>query len=119
MSKEFLKIATDEINNEISQIQNVVSSCLTSHELCKNAAQIQKSTHKIKGLAPMMGKEELGILSGLLDSVFKKISDIAITDEMFDLLKNAVSEMKNSMIYNDYDLDEIKQKISQMSSVFY
>jgi len=119
MSKEFLKIATDEINYEISQIQNIVSFCPTSHDLCKNAAQIQKSTHKIKGLAPMMGKEELGILSGLLDSIFKKISNITITDEMFDLLISAVSEMKNSMIYHDYDLDEIKQKISKMSSVFY
>ncbi|HSB84512.1 MAG TPA: hypothetical protein VLD64_08510 [Nitrosarchaeum sp.] len=119
MSKEFLKIATDEINHEISQIQNILNSCPTSHELCKNAAQIQKSTHKIKGLAPMMGKEQLGVLSGLLDSVFKKISDITITDEMFHLLISAVSEMKNSMIHNDYNLDEIKQKISHMSSVFY
>ena len=118
MSKEFLKIATDEINDEISQIQNIMSSCPTSLELCKNAVQIQKSTHKIKGLAPMMGKEELGILSALLDSIFKKISNTAITDEMFDLLINAVGEMQNSMTHNDYDLNEIKQKISHMSSVF-
>jgi len=119
MSKEFLKIATDEINDEISQIQNIVNSCSTGIELCKNASHIQKSTHKIKGLAPMMGKEELGILSALLDSIFKKISDIVITDEMFNLLISAVSEMKNSMIYNDYDLNEIKQKVSQMSSILY
>jgi len=119
MSKEFLKIATDEINYEISQIQNIVNSCPTSHGICKNAAQIQKSTHKIKGLAPMMGKEELGILSGLLDSVFKKISDTTISDEMFALLIKAVDEMKNSMTHNNYDLNEIKQKISQMSSTFY
>ena len=117
MSKEFLKIATDEINDEISQIQNIMSSCSTSLELCKNAAQIQKSTHKIKGLAPMMGKEELGILSALLDSIFKKISNTAITDEMFDSLVSAVGEMKNSMTHTNYDLDKIKQKISQMFSV--
>jgi chemotaxis protein histidine kinase CheA len=116
MSEEFLKIATDEINEEIAQIQNIVSSSPTRIELCKNASQIQKSTHKIKGLAPMMGKEELGSLSALLDSIFKKISNTSITDEMFDSLVSAVGEMKNSMIHSDYNLDEIKQKISQISS---
>jgi len=116
MSDEFLKIATDEINDEISQIQNIVSVCHTGTELCKNAAEIQKSTHKIKGLAPMMGKEELGSLSALLDSVFKKIQNISITDDMFTSLVSAVDEMKNSMIHSDYNLDEIKQKVSQIIS---
>ena len=115
MSDEFLRIATDEINDEILQIQTIVNSCSTHIELCKNATNIKKSTHKIKGLAPMMGKEELGSLSALLDSVFKKISNTTITDEMFDSLVIAVTEMKNSMIYSDYNLDQIKQKISQMS----
>ena len=116
MSDEFLKIATDEINEEISQIMTIVDACHNGIELCQNAGEIQKSTHKIKGLAPMMGKEELGSLSALLDSIFKKIQSVSITDEMFSSLVSAVNEMKNSMTQTDYDLDEIKQKVSKISS---
>ena len=116
MADEFLKVATAEINDEISEIQNILNSCHDSLDVSANAAKIQKSTHKIKGLAPMMGKEELGSLSSLLDSVLKKIMDGATTDELFESLLAAVDEMKNSMIHSDYNLDEIKQRILQISS---
>ncbi len=116
MSDEFLKLATAEINNEISEIHNILNSCHTSLDVSANAAKIQKSTHKIKGLAPMMGKEELGSLSSLLDSVLKKIMDGAIIDEIFESLIDAVDEMKHSMTNSNYNLDEIKQRISTIIS---
>lgn len=116
MSDEFLKIATAEINGEISEIQNILNFCHSSLDVSTNAAKIQKSTHKIKGLAPMMGKEELGSLSSLLDSVLKKIMDGAIIDEIFESLIDAVDEMKNSMTNSNYNLDEIKQRISKIIS---
>ena len=116
MSDEFLKIATTEINDEISEIQNILNSCHTSLDVCANAEKIQKSTHKIKGLAPMMGKKGLGDISSLLDSVLKKIINGAVSDEIFALLIDAVGEMKNSMTYSDYNLDEIQQRISKISS---
>ena len=118
MSDEFLKVATAEINDEISEIQHILNSCHNSLDVSANAAKIQKSTHKIKGLAPMMGKEDLGSLSSLLDSVLKKIMDGAIADEIFESLITAVDEMKNSMTCSDYNLDEIKQRISKISSHF-
>lgn len=116
MSDEFLRIATAEINDEISEIQNILNSCRNSLDISANAEKIQKSTHKIKGLAPMMGKEELGSFSGLLDSVLKKIMDGAVSNEILESLVIAVNEMKNSMIHSNYNLNEIKQKISQISS---
>ena len=116
MSDEFLKIATAEINDEISEIQNILNFCHSSLDVSVNAAKIQKSTHKIKGLAPMMGKEEVGRLSSLLDSVLKKIMDGAIIDEIFESLIDAVTEMKNSMTNSDYNLDKIKQRISKIIS---
>ena len=118
MSDEFLKVATAEINDEISEIQHILNSCHNSLDVSANATKIQKSTHKIKGLAPMMGKEDLGSLSSLLDSVLKKIMDGVVIDEIFESLITAVGEMKNSMIYSDYNLDEIKQRISKISSHF-
>jgi chemotaxis protein histidine kinase CheA len=116
MSDEFLKIATAEINDEISEIQHILNSCHNNLDVTANAAKIQKSTHKIKGLAPMMGKEDLGSLSALLDSVLKKIMDGAIPDEILESLITAVDEMKNSMTHLSYNLDEIKQRISQIYS---
>lgn len=115
MSAEFLKIATAEINDEISKIQNILNSCHNDLDVSANAAKIQKSTHKIKGLAPMMGKEELGSLSSLLDSILKKITHDTIPDELLESLIDAVGEMKNSMTIPNYNLDKIKQKISQIS----
>jgi chemotaxis protein histidine kinase CheA len=116
MSDEFLKIASGEINDEISKIQKILDFCQTNDDVSANAVKIQKSTHKIKGLAPMMGKEELGELSGILDFVLKKIIEGAASDEILKSLIIAVNEMKNSMIHSDYNLNEIKQKILQISS---
>ena len=116
MSDEFLKIATAEINDEILEIQNILNFCHSSLDVSTNAAKIQKSTHKIKGLAPMMGKEEVGRLSSLLDSVLKKIIDGAIIDDILESLIDAVTEMKNSMTNSDYNLDKVKQRISKIIS---
>ena len=116
MSDEFLKVATAEINNEISEIQNILNSCQSSLDVSANAAKIQKSTHKIKGLAPMMGKEDLGNLSSLLDSLLKKIMNGIIVDEILEPLIIAADEMKKSMTCPDYNLDKIKQRISNLSS---
>lgn len=116
MSDEFLKVATSEINDEIFAISHILSSCHTPLDVSANASKIQKSTHKIKGLAPMMGKEDLGSLSSLLDSMLKNITDSNITDEIFESLVISVDEMKKSMIQSDNNLSEIKQRISQLSS---
>ena len=116
MSDEFFKIATAEINDEISQIQSIVDSCKNRLDMYSNAEKIQKSTHKIKGLAPMMGKEDLGSLAALLDSILKKITSETLTDEVFDTLTCAIAEMKNSMTTSDYTLDDIKQKVLKISS---
>jgi chemotaxis protein histidine kinase CheA len=117
MSDEFLKIATGEINDEISKIQKILDSCHNNDDVFVNATEIQKSTHNIKGLAPMMGKTELGELASLLDSVLKKIISGAACDQILESLITAVIEMKNSMDTSDYNLDKIKQRILQISTV--
>ena len=116
MSDEFLKVATTEINDEISEIQKILNSCKSSFDVSANAAKIQKSTHKIKGLAPMMGKKDLGDLAALLDSLLKKIMNGVVATEILESLIIATNEMKESMTSTDYNLDKIKQKISRLSS---
>lgn len=115
MSDEFLILATKEINDEISEIQNILNSCHSSLDVSENAIKFQKSTHKIKGLAPMMGKPELGNFSSVLDSILKKIMDGAILDNSSELISSAVIEMQNSMVYQNYNLDNIQQHFLQIS----
>jgi len=73
MSDEFLTIATKEINDEITGLENILNLCENNDDVYQNANKFQKHTHKIKGLAPMMGKEEIGSLSSLLDGMLKKM----------------------------------------------
>ncbi len=115
MSDEFLILATKEINEEISEIQNILNSCHSNLNVSENAIKFQKSTHKIKGLAPMMGKPELGNFSSILDLILKKIIDGAILDNLSELISSAVIEMKNSMVYPNYNLDKIQQHFLQIS----
>jgi chemotaxis protein histidine kinase CheA len=116
MSDEFIEIATKEINDEILKIQKIVNSCHNSNDVFENVVIIQQSTHKIKGLAPMMGKTTLGNLAVSLDALFKKIFNDSIPDDLFESLVAVVIEMKNSMDNSDYNLDKILQRISKMSS---
>jgi chemotaxis protein histidine kinase CheA len=114
MSDEFLKIATKEINEDIIELEKTLFSCKNDTDVISNASQFQKYTHKIKGLAPMMGKENLGDLSSSLDSIFKKLLDASKVEGIFNILNDVIPAMKLVMIEPNYDLTEIKQKIFQI-----
>jgi len=79
-----------------------------------SAEKFQKHTHKIKGLAPMMGKEELGSFVAILDSILKKMIDGITINGIFNDMNNSISSMNQYMSEPDYDLTEIKNRISQI-----
>ena len=114
MSDEFLEIATKEINEEISELNKVLSTCQNDDDVLSGADEFQKHTHKIKGLAPMMGKEELGSFSAVLDSILKKMMDGITIDGIFNDMADSISSMKRYMSEPDSDLTEIKNRISQI-----
>jgi len=114
MSDEFIETATKEINEEISELDKILSTCQNDVNVFSSADKFQKHTHKIKGLAPMMGKEELGGLSAILDSIFKKMMDGVTIDGVFNVLSDSVFSMKQYMSEPDYNLAEIKIRISQI-----
>lgn len=72
MSDEFIKIATSEINEEISGLEKIMATCQNDADILSNSDKFEKCTYKIKGLAPMMEKEELGNFSAVLDLILKK-----------------------------------------------
>ncbi len=114
MSDEFIKIATNEINEEISELDQLLSACQNDADVFSSADKFQKHTHKIKGLAPMMGKEELGSFSALLDSILRKMMNGATINDIFNDMIDSISLMKKSMSEPDYNLAEIKIRISQI-----
>jgi hypothetical protein len=59
MSDEFIKVSTLEINEEIASIKKILESCKTDSDVSKNSHDIEGHFHKIKGLAPMMGKPQM------------------------------------------------------------
>lgn len=116
MSDEFLEIATKEIASDIAEIEKIMGSCQNNDDVFQNASKFQVYSHKIKGLAPMMGKEQLGLLSASLDSLFKKTISGARFENIFNLLNHTVDEMKHSLNEPNYDLSQIIQKIEQVLS---
>ncbi len=114
MSDEFIKLATQEINQEISGISDILSSCKNNDEVIKQATPIERHVHKIKGLAPMMGQEGLGELASELDFVLKKIIG-GMNIQFFDEISASVDAMKLSMVSSDYDLSEMKKRIRAIS----
>ncbi len=116
MSDEFIKIATAEINEEIAAISSVLKSCKGDDDVYGNSKDLQSHTHKIKGLAPMMGQEELGSICSTLDAILKQINDGKKIAEIFDILNETLPHMENTMGSPDYDMSDISEKITNFSS---
>ena len=109
MSDDFLKLAAQEINQDISALSAIMNSCKTDNDVIQKASNIEKHVHKIKGLAPMMGKEDLGSLASKIDFILKKIID-GQNIRFFNQLSECVSLMKTCMD-PDCDQHEIKKHV--------
>lgn len=111
MSDEFLRVATQEINQELSDISRILGSCHSDSDVLKNSGLIEAHMHKIKGLAPMMGKENVGELAKILDFILKKMVTGQNVPGFFESLSLSVDEMKIAM-EKPHDLGTIQKDIS-------
>ncbi|MFQ5440115.1 MAG: hypothetical protein ACE5DL_01490 [Nitrosopumilaceae archaeon] len=114
LSDEFKKVATQEINEDLSQITIILDSCKNDEDVSKNSTKIEKHMHNIKGLAPMMGKEAIGTLAKNLDSILKKIMSGYKVNGIFEPLCTAVKQMKKSMS-GTHNMEEIQSQISKLA----
>ena len=115
MSDEFIKIATQEINDEISDISTILDLCKNDADIAKNSDKIERHMHKIKGLAPMMGKENVGNLAKTLDSVLKKIASGSQIDGFIEPLSMSIKQMTIAM-EKTHDLGEVQLQVSDIAS---
>ena len=111
MSEEFKRVATKEVNDEISSISKILQDCNDDSGVTKKANMIEKHIHKIKGLAPMMGQEEIGEIAALNDKILKHLIDGNNLDDVFNIMYESNNFMKQSMQGSKTLFNELKQKI--------
>lgn len=116
MSDEFLDVATREINEELCGLDSLLATCKNDQDVVMVFPKCQKHTHKIMGLAPMMGKESLGKIAKSLDSLFKKYADVGI-EGIFSLLSEMLPFMRSLMIEPESDSEKVNEKISKIESL--
>ena len=108
LTDEFKVIATMEIRDELSCIAKILDSCQDDKDVSVNSIEIEKHVHKIKGLAPMMGKENSGKVAKHLDSILKRIISGEKVDGVFEFLCISFEQMKMDMD-SHHEISEIQK----------
>ena len=114
MSEEFFKVAKLEINQELKEIKVILKSCLDDADVAKNSNDLEQHMHKIKGLAPMMGKEDVGSLAKTLDLILKKLVIGKKINGFIGPLNSSIDQMIFAMD-KQCDLSSIQKQISDIS----
>ena len=117
MSDEFLAVAAREINEDLDELETILISCKNDNDVVSNADNFQRHTHKIKGLAPMMGKASLGKMSDSLDTLLKSPLPGSGADGIFDLLSEILPFMRSLMVEGAGDPSTVEEKISKIQSM--
>lgn len=114
ISDEFIKVATEEINEELSNISKILDVSQGDDDILKNSSKIEKHMHNIKGLAPMMGEKNIGNLAKHLDSILKKIMSGTKVDGIFEPLCTSVEQMRMNMD-KPHEMQDIQRQVSNIA----
>ena len=118
MSEEFLRIAKKEVLEDITEIGNLLNTCVNDADISKNTLEIEKHTHKLKGLAPMMGQNELGDIASILDVLLKLASSGKSIPEIFQTIKKSHQFMIDMINDAKPDYDSLKNELGQKYAAF-
>lgn len=118
MSDEFIKVSTQEINEEIALITKILESCNTDSDVSKNSQDIEGHLHKIKGLAPMMGKPGIGEIAALNDTLLNHIMEGQNIEGILTILNESTVFMNNFMNGSEQNINELKQKMETKYSKY-
>lgn len=114
MSDNFLRIARKEIQEELEGLHKILSSCSNDTDISNNGNSIEKHLHKIKGLAPMMGQNEVGEIAKMADTILKHIITNGMLAGTYQTLVESNQIMKE--IFNGIstvNVTEFKNKLRQ------
>lgn len=111
MSEEFLRVARQEVGQDITEIGNLLKNCKNDADIVKLASDLEKHVHKIKGLAPMMGQEQIGQIAVLLDKILKVILAGKLLPGTYQTLTNSYEFMKNAVDGSSNGFDALVSQI--------
>lgn len=118
MSEEFLRVAKKEVSDDISEIGNLLRLCSGDSDITKNATEIAKHTHKLKGLAPMMGKAEIGDIASVLDALLKLVISGNVPPDLLQSMKKSHQFMLDAINDSASDHALLKSELDKKYSVF-
>jgi len=118
MTDEFVKVSEKEINEDLEGISKILDSCKNDNDLKEKCQEIKNHLHKIKGLAPMMGKKGISEIASINDSLLKKILEDNMVDGIFETISESNQLMKNLMQGSTTEMNEFIKTIKTKHSAF-
>ncbi len=114
MSDNFLRIARKEIQEELDTLDQILTRCGNDMDVSNSAQSIEKHLHKIKGLAPMMGQNDVGEIAKMVDAILKYIIINGVLKGTYQILVESNLAMKE--VFSGADTKnaiELKNKLRQ------
>ena len=118
MSEEFLRVAKKEVSEDIDEIGSLLHACSSDSDISKNAVEIEKHLHKLKGLAPMMGHTEIGDIASMLDTLLKLAISEHMPPDLFQSITKSHQFMFDAINDRKSDYSSLKSELDKKYSVF-
>ncbi len=114
MSDNFIKIARKEIQEELDALGQILTRCSNDMDISNNAQSIEKHLHKIKGLAPMMGQNDVGEIAKMTDTILKHVITNGVLTGSYQTLVESNLVMKEIFSGSGTkNATELKNKLQQ------
>lgn len=117
MSDEFLRVAKKEISADIAEIGILLQSCSDDNTFHKNAMPLEKHIHKIKGLAPMMGNDQIGNAAALVDKLLKVLLAGGSVRGIYLATKKSHEFMQNALNGANQDFGLLKTEVEKIVTI--
>ena len=114
MSDNFLRIARKEIQEELNAMEKILTRCGNDIDISNNAQSIENHLHKIKGLAPMMGQNDVGEIAKMADAILKYVIVNGVLKGTYQILVESNLVMKKIFSGSGTNnATELKNKLRQ------
>lgn len=105
-------MAKKELGQDIAEIGTLLKNCSTDSDILHNVRNIEKHTHKIKGLAPMMGQEEIGQIAALLDKLLKSVKSNE-SSGIYQTISKSYVFMQSTLSGANSDFESLRAEIEK------
>ena len=103
------------MSEDITEIGNLLKNCQNDDDFATIAGDVEKRIHKLKGLAPMMGQEQIGEISAMLDKILKDVISGAVIQGVYSLITHSYNVMSDLMNGKQVDCDSLVDKIEKIT----